>query len=140
MVFCVVKGFRYLPSYHPLINRATTSSVSLLFMFKQRDQPTHPMACAPYCVFCRRHAAPACLLHICPPPVSCMFVNPLCKTFVGLTALLAAFPTCLGYDEPPEPTQPLLSGSVCRVRDSLDFLDVSALLMKAKYFYCGILF
>ncbi|CAN0504140.1 unnamed protein product, partial [Laminaria digitata] len=26
-------------------------------------------------------------------------------------------------------TQPLLSGSVCRVRDSLDFLDVSALLV-----------
>lgn len=53
----------------------------------------------------------------------------LSQTFVGLTALLAAFPPCLGYQEPPEPTQPLLSGSVCRVRDSLDFLDVSALLL-----------
>nr|CAD37191.1 vanadium-dependent bromoperoxidase 1 [Laminaria digitata] len=42
---------------------------------------------------------------------------------LGLTALLAAFAPCLGYEEPPEPTQPLLSGNVCRVRDSLDFLD-----------------
>eukprot|EP00904_Undaria_pinnatifida_P000010 jgi/Undpi1/10009/HiC_scaffold_28.g12463.m1 len=41
------------------------------------------------------------------------------KTFVGLTALLAAFPPSFVNGQ----TIPLLSGSVCRVRDSLDFLD-----------------
>ncbi|CAN0502315.1 unnamed protein product, partial [Laminaria digitata] len=51
------------------------------------------------------------------------------QTFVGLTALLAAFPPCLGTGDSKEfqPPQPLLSGSVCPVRDSLDFLDVSIL-------------
>lgn len=51
------------------------------------------------------------------------------QTFVGMTALLAAFPPCLGATETSkehQPTHPLLSGSVCRVRDSLDFLSVSS--------------
>lgn len=77
---------------------------------------------AVYPVFSCRHAVFAL------SPVSCVVVSfHLLQTFVGLTALLAAFPPCLGtgdYKE-PEVTQPLLSGSVCRVRDSLDFLDVS---------------
>eukprot|EP00904_Undaria_pinnatifida_P000014 jgi/Undpi1/10012/HiC_scaffold_28.g12466.m1 len=41
------------------------------------------------------------------------------QTFVGLAALLAAFPPSFVNGQ----TIPLLSGSVCRVRDSLDFLD-----------------
>ncbi|CAN0452578.1 unnamed protein product, partial [Scytosiphon promiscuus] len=47
------------------------------------------------------------------------------QSFVGFTALLAAFPPCLGTGDLNEvqATQPLLSGSVCRVRDSHDFLD-----------------
>eukprot|EP00752_Nemacystus_decipiens_P009703 g8666.t1 len=49
-----------------------------------------------------------------PPEVAC---------FVGITALLAAFPPCLGATESGEPQLPLTSGSVCRVRDSLDFLS-----------------
>ena len=53
------------------------------------------------------------------------------QTFVGLTALLAAFPPCLGTGGGKEDlgTQPPLSGSVCNARDSLDFLDVSARLV-----------
>lgn len=50
------------------------------------------------------------------------------QAFVGITALLAAFPPCLGdidSSEEHQPTHPLTSGSVCRVRDSLDFLSVS---------------
>ena len=56
------------------------------------------------------------------------------QAFVGLTTLLllAESPPCLGKfinrrpnEESEELTHPLLSGSVCRVRDSLDFLDVS---------------
>eukprot|EP00904_Undaria_pinnatifida_P002850 jgi/Undpi1/12566/HiC_scaffold_6.g02235.m1 len=52
------------------------------------------------------------------------------KTFVGLAALLLALPPSFGtkvvskdVSKESEPTHPLLSGSVCRVRDSLDFLD-----------------
>nr|AYP65252.1 vanadium-dependent bromine peroxidase [Saccharina japonica] len=82
----------------------------------KRVRPTQPRAL--YSAFSRRHVACALLC-----VVSCIFVSFNHQTFVGLTALLAAFPPCLGYDEPAEPTQPLLSGSVCRVRDSLDFLD-----------------
>ncbi len=50
------------------------------------------------------------------------------QAFVGITALLAVFPPCLGATEISKEHQPkhdLLSGSVCRVRDSLDFLSVS---------------
>eukprot|EP00903_Cladosiphon_okamuranus_P014557 g13503.t1 len=50
------------------------------------------------------------------------------KTCIGLTALLAAFPPCLGVidgSKEHQPTHPLTSGSVCRVRDSLDFLSPS---------------
>eukprot|EP00752_Nemacystus_decipiens_P009700 g8663.t1 len=50
------------------------------------------------------------------------------KAFVGITALLAAFPPCLGVvdsSKEHQPTHPLTSGSVCRVRDSLDFLSPS---------------
>ena len=55
----------------------------------------------------------------------------LWQTFVGLTALLAAFPPCLGtgHLSDEQPTHPPLSANVCRVRDSLDFLDVSALVV-----------
>ena len=62
---------------------------------------------------------------------ACFPVKLLSQTFVGLTALLAAFPPCLGTGDPKElqPTHPLLSGSVCRVRDTLDFLDVSARIL-----------
>ncbi|CAM9447814.1 unnamed protein product, partial [Pylaiella littoralis] len=47
------------------------------------------------------------------------------KVFVGMAALLVASPPCLGQETSTEhqPTHPLLSGSVCRVRDSLDFLS-----------------
>ncbi|CAN0377619.1 unnamed protein product, partial [Ascophyllum nodosum] len=45
---------------------------------------------------------------------------------VGITALLAAFPPCLSQtvnEIADMQTQPLLSGSVCRVRDTVDFLS-----------------
>ena len=51
----------------------------------------------------------------------------LIQAFVGMTALLAAFPPCLGQEDVKETaaTHPLLTGSVCRVRDSHDHLGVS---------------
>ena len=48
---------------------------------------------------------------------------------MGITALLVAFPPCLSQtvnELADMQTQPLLSGSVCRVRDTVDFLSVSA--------------
>ena len=48
---------------------------------------------------------------------------------MGIIALLAAFPPCLSQtvnELADMQTQPLLSGSVCRVRDTVDFLSVSA--------------
>ncbi|CAN0569515.1 unnamed protein product [Ectocarpus sp. 12 AP-2014] len=47
------------------------------------------------------------------------------QAFVGIAALLAASPPCVSAtsNEEHQPTHPLLSGSVCRVRDSLDFLS-----------------
>lgn len=45
------------------------------------------------------------------------------QAFVGISALLAALPATLADSDDQQ--MPLLSGSVCRVRDSLDFLDVS---------------
>lgn len=50
---------------------------------------------------------------------------------MGVTALLAAFPPSFGSGDGTEnqTTQPLLTGSVCRVRDSLDFLDVSYVVL-----------
>ena len=56
---------------------------------------------------------------------------------VGFTALLAVFPLCLaqkgGGRKKDNIPDPLLSGSVCPVRDSLDFLDVSELNI---FVYC----
>ncbi|CAM9244255.1 unnamed protein product [Ectocarpus sp. 13 AM-2016] len=47
------------------------------------------------------------------------------QAFVGIAALLAASPPCVtaNSNDEHQPTHPLLSGSVCRVRDSLDFLS-----------------
>ena len=85
------------------------------------------------------HSVPCASLRILSSPcglciVRCLTRNvsvELWQTFVGLTALLAAFPPCLGTGLPSDdqPTQPVLSGSVCSVRDSIDFLDVSTLLI-----------
>lgn len=52
------------------------------------------------------------------------------QAFVGVTALLASFPPCLGQRDGNEDQMkmPLLTGSVCRVRDSHDFLDVSVVV------------
>ena len=56
----------------------------------------------------------------------------LLQAIVGWTTwlLIAVLPTCLGKynnngNEAEELSHPLLSGSVCRARDSLDFADVS---------------
>ena len=86
------------------------------------------------------HSVPCAALLILSSPCSscvmlCLTRNvsvELWQTFVGLTALLAAFPPCLGTGLPSDdqPTQPVLSGSVCSVRDSVDFLDVSTLLIR----------
>ena len=95
-------------------------------LFKQRAWPLQPSG--PYFVSCRHVACALCV-------ASCVFVFLNYQSFVGLTALLAAFPPCLGTEEPPfQQTQPLLSGSVCRVRDSLDFLDVSAMLVEVEWY------
>ena len=67
------------------------------------------------------------------------------QAFVGVTALLAAFPPCMGVGEGNEnqESHPLLTGSVCRVRDSHDFLDVSHLALHVrmslalKYHFCA---
>ncbi|CAN0170269.1 unnamed protein product, partial [Laminaria digitata] len=67
------------------------------------------------------YRASCALPHVC----ICNFSGEPLQTFVGLTALLAAFPPCLGtgHVNDDQPTHALLSGSVCKVRDSLDFLD-----------------
>ncbi|CAM9646416.1 unnamed protein product, partial [Ascophyllum nodosum] len=49
-----------------------------------------------------------------------------CQAPVGITALLATLSPCIGQsvnELADLQTQPLLSGSVCRVRDTLDFLS-----------------
>lgn len=53
----------------------------------------------------------------------------LFQVFAGFAGLLGAFPLCLAAEDLYNKNEyhSLLSGSVCRVRDSLDFLDVSAL-------------
>ena len=59
---------------------------------------------------------------------------------VGIAALLAAFPPCLGSSDDHKPQIPLTSGSVCRVRDSLDFLDVSvwSMISWSKLFHVAL--
>lgn len=66
---------------------------------------------------------------------------------VSIAALLAAFPTTFGAWGKATPTMeveqdehqqmhPLVSGSVCRVRDSLDFLSVSDILFGSTLRCC----
>lgn len=58
------------------------------------------------------------------------FVLGVWQASIGFTALLAVFPLCLaqqGGRKKDKMPDPLLRGSVCPVRDSLDFLHVSEL-------------
>ena len=58
-----------------------------------------------------------------------MLLKSLYQAFVGVVSLLAALSPGLGHlaanDIADQQSQLLLSGSVCRVRNTLDFLDVS---------------
>lgn len=56
---------------------------------------------------------------------------------VAITVLLVAFPACLGElsanEIADQQTQPLLSGSVCRDRDTKDFLSVSGQIQRSDH-------
>lgn len=61
-----------------------------------------------------------------------VFMQNNIQAAIGIAAILVAFPATFALspaagDDKNEhqQTHPLLSGSVCRVRDSVDFLDVS---------------